>query len=181
MARSRLDVTKAEAARRQLETAVVLYFHSGDPVSVHTLASAAYDVLRDLSRPNGGMIKDWLPDSVRPEFKKVIRDRLNEAQNYFKHADRDREQGLSFDPSASEILILDATWAYRRLTGERPAVLGVFELWGFLTFAKEYVTYEGAEHIDPTLRNSLSLMSRQSFFDEILPTAHRASVARPDA
>jgi hypothetical protein len=127
------------------------------------------------------MIKEWLPGSVKPEFRRAIRDRLNEAQNYFKHADRDGGRTLSFDPAVSEILMLDATWAYRRLAGERPALLGVFELWGFLTFAREYVSYSGADQIDQTLRSRLSALSRQSFFDEMISTAHSALVAGPDA
>jgi hypothetical protein len=33
----KVRVTKLDAAKKQLETAIMLYFHDGDPVSIHTL------------------------------------------------------------------------------------------------------------------------------------------------
>ena len=44
-----LIITKLEAARRQLESAIFLYFEEKDPVSIHTLTAAAYNILRDIS------------------------------------------------------------------------------------------------------------------------------------
>ena len=49
----KLHVTKLDAARRQLETAITLWFHDGDPVSIHTLAAAvdAFRWFRSAKRP----------------------------------------------------------------------------------------------------------------------------------
>lgn len=44
----KLTITKLDAARRQLHTAIVLWFNDGDPISTHTLASAAYEVVHVL-------------------------------------------------------------------------------------------------------------------------------------
>lgn len=41
----KIQVTKLDAVRRQLETAVILWFHDGDPVSIHTLTGAAYQII----------------------------------------------------------------------------------------------------------------------------------------
>jgi len=38
---TRTDITKQEAARRQLETAIALFFCEDDEISVHVLANAA--------------------------------------------------------------------------------------------------------------------------------------------
>ena len=54
MEKAILPVSKFDAARRQLETAIRLYFFQGDPISIHTLASAAAQILHDLSRHRGG-------------------------------------------------------------------------------------------------------------------------------
>jgi hypothetical protein len=43
-----MTIDKAEAARRQLETAIDLYFDNADSLSVHTLAFASLKVLFDL-------------------------------------------------------------------------------------------------------------------------------------
>ncbi len=75
---------------------MVLYFHEADPVSIHILTGAAYDVLRDVSRTHYDvqMIKDWAPDMIKPEYVKEFRNGFNRAQNFFKHADRDGEATL---------------------------------------------------------------------------------------
>src|SRR5688572_4863539 len=95
-----MQVCKLDAARRQLETAITLYFNDGDPISLHTLAGAAYDVLRGVNRARGGepMIKDWVRESFQPDYRKTVDKALNEAQNFFKHADRDANDVLEYDP-----------------------------------------------------------------------------------
>src|SRR5262245_42997551 len=40
-------VSKLDAARRQIRTAIRLFFEDGDTVSIHTLTSAAEELLRD--------------------------------------------------------------------------------------------------------------------------------------
>ena len=142
-----MKISKLDAAKRQLETAIALYFHQADPVSVHTLTAAAYAVLRDLNSAVDGsaMIKDWARTYVKEDCKKELRRKLNEAENYFKHADRDRDDVLDFEPGQSELLLLDACWTYKRLSGERPPLLGVFETWAWGTFASDFVSYEGQD------------------------------------
>ena len=46
-------ITKIDATRRQLRTAIRLFCQDGDAVSIHTLASAAQGVLDALLKPNG--------------------------------------------------------------------------------------------------------------------------------
>jgi hypothetical protein len=46
---NKLPVTKLDAARRQLETAITLWFHEADPVSIHALTGAAHNLLCDLN------------------------------------------------------------------------------------------------------------------------------------
>jgi hypothetical protein len=43
-------ITKLDAARRQLETAIKLYFDEGDPGSIQTLCSAAYNGLEQKAK-----------------------------------------------------------------------------------------------------------------------------------
>jgi hypothetical protein len=43
----RTDITKEEAARRQLETSIALIFCENDDISIHVLASSAAQTLTD--------------------------------------------------------------------------------------------------------------------------------------
>jgi len=44
-----LKLSKLDAARRQLETAVALCFQEGDPVSIHSFACAAHEIVETLN------------------------------------------------------------------------------------------------------------------------------------
>ena len=46
-------VSKLDAAKWQLETAIRLYFSDSDPVSIHTVTAAAYNILRDVTKQKG--------------------------------------------------------------------------------------------------------------------------------
>src|SRR5262245_51955519 len=97
-----MDITKLEAARRQLETALHLYFQESDPVSIHSLAAASHEVLTNISRKTESgtqMIFDLVSEWTKEEYRKEVRRKLHDAQNFFKHADQDHDQVLkNFNP-----------------------------------------------------------------------------------
>jgi hypothetical protein len=127
-----ITISKLDAARRQLETVIRLYFSNDDPVSIHTLSAAAYSVIRDINKKRGGtpmMVKDTFAEYIKPEHKKMVMDKVNAAENFFKHADRDHEDSLEFNPELSEILIVDACSKYTTLTGEDPPLFKLYRGW----------------------------------------------------
>jgi hypothetical protein len=58
---AKITVTKLDAAKRQLRTALRLWFDDGDPVSIHTLLAAAHEIIHTLYRRKG--LRDLLFDS----------------------------------------------------------------------------------------------------------------------
>ncbi len=48
-----IRVSKIEAPRRQIDTAIRLLLEQPDPVSIHTLEMAAFGILSDLARKHG--------------------------------------------------------------------------------------------------------------------------------
>ena len=128
------SVTKLEAAERQLRVAIRSFFEGKDLIAVHTLAAAAQEVLRDLGRPRG--IKSIFKgsDRIRPEKTKEINAIFNEAQNFFKHADRDPSENLKFHYEATKYYLLDAALLYNQLTGRQfPEMTGLI-CWFLLKF-----------------------------------------------
>lgn len=131
-----LSIPKIEAAGRQLATAAHLFMHDGDPVSVHTLTAAAYDIIRDVNKARGGagmFTKDLMLSFVPVEQHRAVRQKLNKAQNFFKHANRDPEGVLKFRPFATVLLLFDASIKYHELTGATPTSVKVFHYWLFIT------------------------------------------------
>ena len=77
-------VTRLEAADRQLRVAIRLFFERKDLIAVHTLTAAARGILRELARPRGIVGIDATIERLSPEYQKMVRQAINEAQNFFQ-------------------------------------------------------------------------------------------------
>jgi hypothetical protein len=177
-----INVTKLDAATRQLETAIRLYFHDEDPVSIHTLVGASYNIIRDINRKRGGppmLIKDDLIELyVKTEYQQAMRKKLNEPENFFKHADRDHAETIEFNPDASEFMILDAVRGYSGITGEWAPLFRVL-YWWVITANESIIKAEFKEKLAATARAARSI-GKTKFFEMMLPAAMRIpSVGRP--
>lgn len=124
-------VSKIEAAKRQLDTAIHLMFRGDDPLAVHTLAGAAASLLDDILKKKEG-VETWnkhVSDvtGLGPVQAGRI---LRSAQNFLKHADRDHDATLDFDPSFTDEILILATLNF----GELEALsreMQVFQAWYF--------------------------------------------------
>jgi hypothetical protein len=127
-------VSKLEAAERQLRQAIMLFFMDGDMIAVHTLAAASLQVLADLGNKLG--IHSILKNSqlVREDMRKFVSDRINAAQNFFKHADRDAQMILDFYPDATPFYIIDAVSISERLYGNSSPANEAFKAWFMLNY-----------------------------------------------
>jgi len=172
----KIPVSKLDAAKRQLETAIRLYFAHGDPVSIHTLTAAAYNIVRDVNKRRGGpplFAKDRFMEYVKEGHEKEVWKRLNAAENFFKHADQDHNATFEFKPQLSELLILDGCGTYYKLTGEYPPLFHVFTTW--------YVAHNEGLFVLPTEQKAAMAISapeirrldRTQYFAAMLPVAMR--------
>lgn len=71
MSTASLHVTKLAAAKRQLQAAIRLFFFEEDELAIHTVASAAYGLLKDLKRDRG---QSEAADSYLTTFFYLVRD-----------------------------------------------------------------------------------------------------------
>lgn len=104
-----IRVTRLDAARRQLATAIELWFADGDPVSVHTLVCAAHQVIHDLNRKEKGRPLLFDAQEFKQERRKEVIEQFKRHQNFFKHADLRRGDAtaqIDFDPTLSEVFFL---------------------------------------------------------------------------
>jgi hypothetical protein len=67
----KIIVSKLDAARRQLQTAIQLWFEERDPVAIHALAYAAYEIIHAISKRRNPNRRDLLFDSdlVKDEYR----------------------------------------------------------------------------------------------------------------
>ena len=128
-----INISKIDAAKRQLETAIVLYFSNADPVSIHTLSVASHEIIRVLSESKG--IKSAIKNKafIKKEKWKDYIDLINYSQNFFKHTDKNgKTSGKSiceFKIEGTEFIIFDACEMYRLFTKEDPKLICIFTKW----------------------------------------------------
>lgn len=112
----KIRVTKIGAARAQLNEAIALFFEERDPISIHTLIGASLEVLNDhFSDPrevwNNGLMFHYHSVFIKEERRSEAYAKVNEARNFFKHADRDLKKGIDsieFEPNVNEFFIFGA-------------------------------------------------------------------------
>lgn len=125
----KFEVTKLDAARRQLETAVWLLFEGGDAVSIHTLAHAAFGIMKGVAEHRS---KRKVLDAANEiaEGNSNFLNGFNRAGNFFKHGDRDPDGFLSGMPEEeNEALISIAIEIYRDLGCLATPEIESFYLW----------------------------------------------------
>jgi len=129
-------LTKLEAARRQVRTAVRMFLEERDDVSIYTLACAAQEVLRGLLKSRGveeaSFIKDTLV--IKPEYYRDYLSIINAPQNFFKHADRDPDETIEFNPQMVPFVLHDCVRMYGKLTGRMLREGSAFMAWFVLEY-----------------------------------------------
>jgi hypothetical protein len=164
---ARIKITKLQAVKEQLETAIDLFFNDGSPVSIHTLTWAAYNVLCDLNKHKGGsptLINDGFLSIVKPEHKKALRRKLREAHTFFKHADKDPDDELEFEPAQTDYVLVDACDRYHLLHGSVNHRISAFQVWFFLS-RRYYLNAEYNAEID---RMTFEKKDKAKFYKEYM-------------
>ncbi len=116
-----IEITKLDAAKRHLRTAIQLWFNDGDSVATHTLLAAALEVIHTLFKRKGlsGLFFDHprIREERRGEFAKLAK----APATFFKHAQRDPDAKLAFNPGINLPLMVFCAVGLSRM-GEKPSL-----------------------------------------------------------
>lgn len=149
---TKIKVTKLDAARRQLRTAIRLWFNGGDPVSIHALAFAAYEVIHVVSKKRKPNRRDLLFDAliVKDEHRREFNIMLKMHGNFFKHAKNDWNAEIEFAPALSILFLMGAA-AGIRLMGERQSVEESALVFWFFIHAPEWLTPDFRKRLEDSI------------------------------
>jgi hypothetical protein len=117
------SISKLDAATRQLDLAISLYFQGADPLGILTLGGAAHRLLGDLMRHNRGT------DRKQPKRVEDLVREITAANNFLKHADRDPNNVLAVNRDWSDFLIHNAIVMRFKLTNKLTSANVFFILW----------------------------------------------------
>jgi len=143
--RATITVSKLDAARRQLSTAIELWFQNKDDVSIHALAYAAYEVIHTISKKKGreqALLFDAA--AIPDQFRKVFAAHVKKGPNFFKHADHDPNGVLEFPPVVSEIFFVFSIMGLKSMGVPENDYESAF-LWWFHLNRPDLLTQKGRE------------------------------------
>ena len=126
---SAVKITKIEAGKPQLETAIRMFFKEEDPVAIHTLAAAAHDVLWGIAKKRGTMSLLKNNPLIAKQHQKEMHGIVSEAKNFFKHGIRDPNAGVEFNPETTAYFLIDAIEIYRQVIGQPSPVMISMMAW----------------------------------------------------
>jgi len=130
---SRVVVTKIEAAQRQLDEAIALFFEMRDVLSIHTLACAASQITADLLTKVGSSSIIRSGALIKSERRKEVLAIFAKPENFLKHANRDPDDTLSFNPDITPFFVFSTALELTQLG--RPSWPGhVFQRWFLLRY-----------------------------------------------
>ena len=141
-------ITKTDAAERQLNTAIRLFFENRDHLSSYALAVASREVTDDVIQSRHSELyqrelarvgdpqkvrlsyREMMKIGVKPEFYKDFQSLDRKWQNFLKHADRDPDDEI--EPIKTKhlaVVILTAIQNYTLLTQHWTIEMQTFFVW----------------------------------------------------
>ena len=160
------SVSKQDAIRRQLDTAIWLWFHEDDTVSIHTLACSALKVADDVGQTCRvrAMLFEHLPSHLK---KDAIA-----AQGFFKHAKDDPNDVLLFNPGITPYHIYDAATCYKAIYSSLSPLMAAFVL-RFLLLNPSVGSVELPASLSSFTKADLAEMPNENYFNSVFPILNR--------
>lgn len=168
-----LHISKLDAARRQLETAITMWFRGDDPVSTHTLAFAAYEIIHTISKKRDPNRRDLIFDAliVKDEYRAESNVFIKQHANFFKHGDRDGEATIEFKPILTDLFLMFGVFGLE-LCGERKSAPESAFIWWLYIHKPEWLTDSGrklvSDNIPPEGIAHLRSITKSEFLDAFL-------------
>ena len=101
-------IKKIDAAQRQIDFAIILWFKGADTIATHTLACSAHQIIHEINQSKKDTYLLFNSIYIKNERRCYFMSILKHSYNFFKHANRDPdpEGMIEFDPSFTEDFIL---------------------------------------------------------------------------
>ena len=184
-------ITKIDAAERQLNTAIRLFFENVDHLSSYTLAVASREITDDLLGKNrddsfrkdleklGEPIKrrrsyrERFRDLIKPEYYKDAVTLFNRRKNFLKHADRDPDAEMD-DLSAKELALSIgfSIWNFNLLTGRQSREMAIFFCW--LGAAEPHLFNLSTDPLSHAILEFRKTCSDDPYDSAVFDAAHRS-------
>jgi len=143
-------VTKLDAAKRQLCTAIRMFFADYDVLSVYTLAHAALEIFERRPKKEGGpKIRhfDVLKTTCPHLNEKDAWDYLHSVKNFFKHGGSLKSSVVFHEEAVDSVLYFACCNCVNETAPDQPVQVDAFIIW-FLATKAEIHDWDRKDQID---------------------------------
>ena len=107
-------ITKIDAAKFQIDTAIRMLFNDDNPISIHTLSMAGFRILRDIAQNKKSPLYVKIESMIKPEMMGEFWGLIQKYANFLKHADKDPEGSIiNFNEEINDSILFLASLYYR--------------------------------------------------------------------
>ena len=124
------EISKLDAARRQLLAALHIHWYLNEPIAVYTLAANSWEVCNSLLKKDEKIrILQEIVEVYGGTAKEIV-GLINAPRNFVKHADKDPDAVFpDIKEDDCDAVILTACLDYMFANGRSPYSMGVFLSW----------------------------------------------------
>jgi hypothetical protein len=162
---TKIVVTKLDAARRQLKTAIKLWFEDGDPVAVHTLIAAAYEILDTLAQRSSAVDLLYAPNIINDDHRIKWLRAIKSPANFFKHADRDPDGTLEFPFIANEMFMFFSCIALEKM-GKTVGMEETAMLFYFMLSNPDLIREDARKNIPSEVFDEFNSVTKRDFLNQ---------------
>lgn len=122
---------KLDIAGIQITAAIQMMYAEMHPVAIHTVASSAYQIVRDLGRKSGSKSLDEIELRIVEGKKGQYYREVNKFWSFFKHADSDADATFpgDVDESVNDLALRFAILIFEDLGGTENLEIKAFKCW----------------------------------------------------
>lgn len=162
---------RIDAARRELNAAIIMFLNDYDVVATHTVAAAGLQIVSDLAEKDGKTAGlKWMMETIIPEKHEELGQMFRAPQNFFKHADRagNDSDTLDYNPESLESYIMLGCLGYHECTGMYTPEMRAFMFWVGLTAPQIFMDSAHKSGVEEYIKN----------WKDETPAGHKATLIR---
>lgn len=152
-----VKISKLEAAERQLNCAIRMYFDEEDQLAVHTISRAAFRILYDVYP---SMKDDGYSSNIEAIILQMGWKRFNRGTNFLKHALDDPDGLIDIPELDTQLGLGIAGMLLYKLTGKITPEMRAFDAWMKVTHPDQFKVPPDPD-IDTEYRQALTFLKTQ--------------------
>jgi hypothetical protein len=167
---------KTTCAKDQLLSAIDIYFNSPDKVvSIHTLICSANEILDRLllkTANEGGVVREGLK-LIKESERSFVLKKINSYKNFFKHANKDHDKTIDFNPGLSKYMIWDTIKLYEKLGNVISNEMFVFSVLFRVEESHLWTEPSSIDHMIEGALENISSVDKSVIYKEMLSQSEK--------